>query len=274
MTDIEETKPIHKPLHASWIAFAISIIATMSFIFIIHYVIPLALGAFDSKYHTPINKGRCYCSCFDGLNKGRYGRGRYKSVYWNMEKETFIIMGIWFLYFLIFMRTVESVVNLLLEKKLNFIWFFLLLCSIQPTFYGMWMMWNYINDRIYHLFFHQIYFTITEMINFIVIYLYLDKSNRLGENLLWITLAISSVHVLQSIWDQGLTGILAAPLDFFMRDMMFLIGDVPLVVLSMLHLHWITPWKERIVTQRVFIIALIIGMIGTITFLSNVTYGG
>jgi hypothetical protein len=269
--DTMEEKEVRPP--SSIVPFIIGCLCALTFMFVIYYVIPNAIGLLR-RNDPKVDKDHCGCMCFDGLNKGKYGRGGYKFVYWNMDKETYIIVMLWFLYFAFFVRTIERVLNLFREGRLNYFWLFVLLCSIQPTFYSMWALWNYINDRIYHLYYHQIYFTVTETINFVVIYQYLDRTRDLGEYPLWTVIFIGLTHLIQSVWDQGISHFFNAGLDLLLRDCALMIGDLPLVVVAIVCLHHITSWKQRISSQKLFLSCLIGGMMATMIFLSNITYGG
>ncbi|RXG63742.1 hypothetical protein Avbf_05775 [Armadillidium vulgare] len=53
---------------------------------------------------------------------------------------------------------------------------FVLLCSsIFPHYYSYWSFFNYWNDEFYKQFYHQLYFTITELISTAAVLYLLDR---------------------------------------------------------------------------------------------------
>lgn len=261
---------------SSW-SFLIALVGMVVFIYFVNFAIPNALGFHSRCPDTcpPVKKDTCFCGCWDGLNKGHYGRGGYKSIYFNTEKETLFLVSVFVIFCIIFVRALENVFNLLYSRQLNWLWFFCLITVVHPAFYAMWTLWNNVNDRIYHLMIHQMFFSVTEYINVYLILQNLPKSYiSRSEVGYWAIFVISSIHVIQSVNDQGLQHWYGGRLHFILRDLSFLLGDLPVLFLSLWTLHQIKSWKDRIMYQKRFILFVIALIYLSIYILSNITFAG
>lgn len=102
----------------------------------------------NCKSCIAVNRETCSCSCFDGVYKMNYGRGRYKFIYFNTEWTTFIIFGITSFYILLFSRCVENIVRTMLSGSLKLfnsriiVSIIMIALTIYPNFYAMWMHFN------------------------------------------------------------------------------------------------------------------------------------
>jgi hypothetical protein len=129
---------------------------------------------------------------------------RYKYIYFNMEKQTYIIFCVVAFYIIMAHRAVETLAKLLLSRRLSLYAFIAFSADVFPNFYSCYMHFNYINDNIHHLHAHQTYFSITELIAAFCIIKTADTSlyGDPGQNrYLWICFTISTTHMVQALKD-------------------------------------------------------------------------
>ncbi len=208
-----------------------------------------------------IDRKTCDCNCFDGYSKAMYSRGGYKYIYYNAEWQTFFIFSIIVFYILTFYRSIYYILQLFFSAKLNLIVFGVWCSTIYSNYYGAGMFYNYLNDEIYHLFKHQLYFSATEFLNSLLLIQFIDKlenpyrywtdlkqkSKRDEESQkmeredykkqalyfalpIWFIFYVSITHIIQAALDQGmLSGISFSSRSTFLifRDFAFFLSDGP-----------------------------------------------
>ena len=152
----------------------------------------------------------CTCDCWDGRFKGPYGRGHYKSIFFNMEEQTGYILTNVVVFFSFGEKALWRFLKLLNEKKVRISSAVILAGTLIPLWYGMWMNFNYINDRFYKMFYSQLFFTLTELVSAGLAMRFLDGSNK-GDvdgpapklaKASWTIIIICIVHIIQSGADQ------------------------------------------------------------------------
>eukprot|EP00698_Gefionella_okellyi_P005357 TRINITY_DN1488_c0_g1_i2.p1 TRINITY_DN1488_c0_g1~~TRINITY_DN1488_c0_g1_i2.p1 ORF type:complete len:243 (+),score=18.98 TRINITY_DN1488_c0_g1_i2:118-846(+) len=163
----------------------------------------------------------------------------YKSIYFNMEFATFAIFFIAIFYVFMAQKALTRVILLLLQRKLRFSMFIGLAASVYPNFYAFWMFFNYINDRFWLMWYSQLVFSATELTAAICMYVMLDSQAELHRNLLWTMFIVAVWHISESLIDQGFENLFLGQgrSHQISRDLMFLIGDITLVLLSFVHLR-------------------------------------
>ncbi|ODM95496.1 hypothetical protein Ocin01_11194 [Orchesella cincta] len=103
-----------------------------------------------------------------------YGIPKFKHVYFNVDLITLkmwiiTVIGVVSLY-----ESMKHFILLLLNKRLRWSMAALFLSSLHSHYYGWWMYWNFLNDDFYHLWYHQVFFTITELISSVLVLRFLD----------------------------------------------------------------------------------------------------
>lgn len=80
-------------------------------------------------------------------------------------------------------------------------------------------------DKLYNrLLYTQIFFNITDLYPALSLYLLLPQGARISPLLLNISLSIAFVHIILSLWDQGLSHIMSQK-GAVARDIMFVVSD-------------------------------------------------
>mgnify|MGYP001042144301 CR=1 FL=1 len=119
-----------------------------------------------ASQYRPVNKNTCDCSCWDGKYKvrvacvlrprvahaarqGAYDLGGYKSVYFNIDRETWLIWTVTLFYLHALSMFVKRTVHLAIRRRLSIVSFTVIAVSIYPNIYSWWMFYNYWNDRYY-----------------------------------------------------------------------------------------------------------------------------
>ena len=80
-------------------------------------------------------------------------------------------------------------------------------------------------DKLFNrLLYTQIFFNITDLYPALSLYLLLPQGARISPLLLRISISISFVHIVLSLWDQGLSHIISQK-GAVVRDIMFVVSD-------------------------------------------------
>lgn len=130
------------------------------------------------------------------------GIAGYKHVYFNSDGNTLkmwiiTVIGVLFLY-----EAFKRLFLLLLNKKLRWSMGLLFLSSLHSHYYAWWGHWNYWNDDFYHMWYHQVFFTVTELISSVMVLNYLDLRRAIEPIPMLIICSIAVFHTLCSGWDQ------------------------------------------------------------------------
>lgn len=162
------------------------------------------------KYVDP-DPGSCTCDCWDGKFKGCYGRTisknrpEFRHIYFNMTKTSYQLILLAAAYIVAFSSFVKEAFSLLFTKRQYIRWPMLIatIATMHPNVYGFWAFFNYVNDGWGHLFYTQLFFTVTELVNTIVLFMLSDESAAPSSSqslmLLFIPLTISTTHVSISV---------------------------------------------------------------------------
>jgi len=238
------------------------------------------------------DKSTCDCTCFDGINKGPYGRGHYKYIYYNSEKQTFLIFSIVAFYIIAGQNAFLRIAKLSLSGKLSLTAFIAFAATVWPNFYAANMHFNYINDNIHHLHFHQTYFSITEFLIALCVIMMTDKRQTgydQPHTMLWICYSFVVTHIVQNLKDQSYSHLFLGNDSFHdlipARDLSFLVCDIILLVYFMYKLEFL-PKITQIIRGRLDkkqpeldsfkrkLVWSTIGAVVSVFILSTVTFGG
>lgn len=112
-----------------------------------------------------VDRGTCSgCSCWDGLSKAPYDKGRFKFIFFNMAWETTLLLAILVVHVLLLDRSIRAVASAVLSGRANWPAIVAFLASMPGVFYGAGALSHYINDQDHRMVPTQLYFSITETI--------------------------------------------------------------------------------------------------------------
>jgi len=115
----------------------------------------------------------------------------------------------------------------------------LFLSSIFPHVYGWWANFNYFNDEYYSQWWHQCFFSVTELSSTLMVLHLVNKNNfrDVPKKLLFI-ISMALLHVLASGWDQFVNNVIKfeGEIHQILRDLGFMIPDILHIFLSWMEL--------------------------------------
>ena len=125
-------------------------------------------------------------------------------------------------------EVIKYVVPLILKRQLRLPMFVLLLSSLYPHYYGWWGFFNYINEEFYPQWWHQVFFSATEIISTGVVVLLCNRANKVEPWKLLLVLDINGMHILVNCLDQFINNVIYHRGQDFeaLRDVGLLLPDV------------------------------------------------
>ena len=108
--------------------------------------------------------------------KAGYALGHYKSVWFNLDRTTGQLFAWTMVFWTMSNTALVHFFTLLYHGKLRWIPTFCLICTIFPIFYGFWAGFGYMNDRFHTMWYSQLYFTVTELVNAVIAFRLQDMS--------------------------------------------------------------------------------------------------
>lgn len=210
-----------------------------------------------------VNQDTCTCSCWDNVFKAGYESGiaSYKHLYFNCTYNTAVIWVISVIFFLGIYEAIKYIIDLylkgiffqhsifngvrdemsqfcvsgILRKRI----LILLAFSIYPHLYSWWMYFNYYNDEFYEQFWHQMLFTVTELISTLTVLTLASEEDALSHKKLLLILSIGLSHILISSWDQFVINVIRGHGEAHqvLRDVGFMLSDVINVSFSLYEFH-------------------------------------
>ena len=106
--------------------------------------------------------------------------------------------------------------------------FVLFVSVFYSHYYTWWSLFNYLNDDFYDQWYHQMYFSITELISTVCVVYLCNRDNSLYPKLLLLIIDIALFHIITSAGDQFVTNIFLNSGEFYQmaRDLGFMIPDL------------------------------------------------
>jgi len=100
-----------------------------------------------------------------------------------------------------------------------------------------WAYINYYNDDFFDQFYHQLFFTVTEVVSTVTVLYLVNKDHQVTPRKVLIIMSVAALHILASGWDQFVENVVRqeGQLHQVMRDLGFMLPDV---------LHLLIPWFE------------------------------
>jgi len=180
---------------------------------------------------------------FDSTGTYESGVGRYKHFYFNSTLTTFKIWTITVIGIITIYECFKQLVHVLLQRKLRWSMAFLFISSIFSHYYAWWGMLNYYNDEFYSQWYHQLFFTISEMITTFLVYTHLDRTKPLSPTPLLIIANIALFHISLASWDQFVYNVVLREgrLHQVLRDLLFMSSDLVYLSVALVEL-----WKYSV----------------------------
>ncbi|KAL1452792.1 hypothetical protein WDU94_006987, partial [Cyamophila willieti] len=223
-------------------ALASQLVLSLSYL-IPGFLLPLhiyILYYFWFDYGRDVDKHLCSCSCWDTVFKGSYESGvaTYKHVYFNATRNAFKMWLLSIVFIIVLYESMKLLIWLGLQWKLRVSMCIIFLASIFPHYYTWWCYMNYYNDEYYNQWYHQLMFSLTEMLSSCMILYLCNTSHETTRYKLCFIIAIASIHVCVSSVDQFVSNVLQGEgySHQVVRDLGFMIPDLLNIVLPLLEL--------------------------------------
>lgn len=224
-------------LWANWSSYVVGALGPIIFPFI-HLGIIYRLW---SRYNRQVDRHSCSCSCWDTVFKGNYESGiaSYKHVYFNSTFNTFKIWALTVVAVILLYECGKYVFSLILRRQVRWRMVMLLVSIIYPHYYSWWSYFNYWNDEFYSQWFHQLYFTITEMTSTVCVIILTNKKTQLSVPPLLAILDVAVAHILVSGFDQLVGNVVRGEgsLHQVLRDVGFFIPDIMHVTVALIEMR-------------------------------------
>ena len=110
----------------------------------------------------------------------------------------------------------------------------LFLTSIYPHYYGWWGLFNYINEGFYFQWYHQLFFSVTEIMSTAMVIHLCNRQNKTETWKLLFIISINTMHIIVNSLDQFIVNIIYGRGQVFeaVRDFGLMIPDLFHVLLS------------------------------------------
>ncbi|XP_046684181.1 uncharacterized protein LOC124369984 isoform X1 [Homalodisca vitripennis] len=195
---------------------------------------------FWSNYNRAINKHLCSCSCWDSIFKGPYESGvaSYKHVYFNSTSNSFKIWTLTVTCIILLYESTRRLTKLVLQKRVRYSMTLLFVSSMFSHYYSWWMFFNYWNDEYYFQWYHQVFFSVTEVVSSAQVLLLADRQVGLTVARTLPVVTIAFIHILASCSDQFFHNVLQGEGYSYqvVRDIGFMISDLLHVMIPLWHL--------------------------------------
>ena len=104
-------------------------------------IVSLGIWASTTAFHVQstelaVDRENCECGCWDGQFKGYLGafqKKGYKSVYFNYDSRTLLLLLLVFCYCSFFRAMISRIIELFFERKLDFLRFVVLCFTVYPN---------------------------------------------------------------------------------------------------------------------------------------------
>ncbi|XP_061183044.1 uncharacterized protein LOC133191313 [Saccostrea echinata] len=198
-----------------------------------------------------VNRTRCHCDCFDTVFKGSYervGKTTYKHIYFNATYEMLVIWVMTLGVIIVSYESFKHLYDLYNHRLLRWRMFFLFILDVYPNYYSYWMFFNYTNDGYYSQFYHQMFFTVTELFSTWTVFQLCSKTLDTDSIRSFIIISISLIHILLGGVDQFFAQLILWQDNAFQRfrDLGFLLPDLlhVLFTIQLLSEERRTKWEK------------------------------
>ena len=209
------------------------------------------LWYFWQSYSRFVDKRFCSCSCWDTVFKATYESGiaSYKNFYFNATLNTLkiwvlIVLGIIALY-----ECIKYLIKLIIKKQLRYSMGLLFCLSIFSHYYAWWAFVNYLNDDYYNQWFHQLFFTVTELFSTAFVLHLANSNNLVTSRKILCIIGIAILHIVAASVDQFITNVFLGEgyMHQILRDVGFMIPDIAHLVIPLYLLR-----RESFATRPIY----------------------
>ena len=187
-------------------------------------------------------------TCLDSsLGNYEAGISGYKHMYFNATQQSAIIWLLTVVYVIALYESMKYLLQLFCRRELRYTMFVLFSSVVYSHYYTYWVYVNYFNDDFYSQFYHQLFFSCTELFSTITVLKLADVNVELTSGRLLIILDIAVLHVLTSGWDQFVTNVIKQEggLHQVLRDLLFMIPDILHIAIAVYQLFQLAKSKKR-----------------------------
>jgi hypothetical protein len=159
-----------------------------------------------------------------------------------------VVLGVLVLY-----ESIRYLLPLIWKQQLRLSMFALFLSSLYPHYYGWWGLINYLNEDYYPQWYHQIFFSLTEMVSTAMVIHLCNQGNRVESWKLLLVFDINMMHVIVSGLDQFIGNVIFHKGQHFeaVRDFGLMIPDVFHVLLTFFEMTSLAE-RRRVSVLRLF----------------------
>ncbi|XP_011876615.1 PREDICTED: uncharacterized protein LOC105566859 [Vollenhovia emeryi] len=192
---------------------------------------------FWQDYSRVVDKRYCSCSCWDTVFKGSYESGiaPYKHMYFNATTNMLKIWVLIVIGVIAFYETMKHLAKLAIKQRLRQSMMLLFSSALFSNYYSWWVYINYWNDDFYSQWYHQLFFTITELLSTCWVVYLADKKNPITHRKAFGIAAIALLHIVAGGWDQFFENVIRGEghAHQVIRDLGFMIPDILHVVVPL-----------------------------------------
>ena len=136
------------------------------------------------------------------------GIASYKHMYFNATSNSLKIWSTVVIGVVAFYETAKYLTWLAFHARLRFGMLILFISAIFSHYYSWWVYINYWNDDFYSQWYHQMFFSVTELISTIFVVLLADSKRPVTNKKAFIVSSIGLIHIFAGSWDQFITNVL------------------------------------------------------------------
>lgn len=186
---------------------------------------------------------------------GNYEAGisGYKHIYFNATEQSAKIWLLTVLYVIVCYESMKYLLKLWSTKELRYTMFILFASVVYSHYYSFWGYVNYYNDDFYSQFYHQMFFSFTEICSTFFVLKLANLNIELSSGKLLFIIDIAILHVLTAGWDQFVTNVIKqeGELHQVLRDIFFMLPDLLHIVIAIYQLFKLSEIKKRPVTHLI-----------------------
>jgi hypothetical protein len=182
-------------------------------------------------------------SCWDGYNKEHFKcitytkdtkirngvvfkagtKNCYKSVYFNLDQTTLLLFFWMFVWAMITSRAIETMVFAALNNNIRLPMCLAIIASIPSIWYACAVLFHYLNDRYFPMYYSQLFYTITEILCSLICIVHLERDGPTHTRLLLLMNGTALAHIVQLLADEPL--LVFGRSSAILRNVLFFVGD-------------------------------------------------
>ena len=174
-------------------------------------------------------------------------------MYFNATPQVAKIWILTVLYIIGCYEAMKHLLQLWWRKELNIRMFLLFASVVYSHYYSYWGYVNYLNDDFYSQWYHQLFFSLTELVSTCIVLHLADVNTEVTSTKLLLIMDIAILHVLTAGWDQFVTNVIKQEgmLHQVLRDIFFMIPDILHIIVPIFEFFRLSRAKRRPVTNLI-----------------------